>query len=354
MLVLFNRPALVRKLVGVLRLVRPARILAVADGPRSTHPGDHETCAAARRELEGIDWPCLIEREFSPSNLGCDRRMVSGLDWAFSRVDRAIILEDDVLPDPSFFPWTAAMLDRFSGDPGVAMISGWNPLGYWGVGHCDHLRARSGGIWGWATTTRGWYRTNSLELGGDPAKAIIDAARPGADPLLAEHYGFALRSYRNGEIAPWDVLFALRNFLLGSAAIVPPVNLVRNTGIGPDATRTWYADDFRALIPVGTAAAAESSGALEFDGRFDRAALLVQLMARCIDPPMARRLAGLLRRGTKIPFDDAIRHHLAPFAVPDESLGILEHLAAQGVASPQFDRLLQAIRDAAPTDPWNP
>src|SRR5690348_12863814 len=105
--VLFNRAERVRELVTALRPVRPARLFAIADGPRPAHDGDRDTCAAARAALDAIDWPCTIERNFADSNLGLDARVVTGLDWAFARTDRAVILEDDVLPHPSFLPWAA-------------------------------------------------------------------------------------------------------------------------------------------------------------------------------------------------------------------------------------------------------
>ncbi len=83
----------------------------------------------------------------------------------------------------------------------------------------------------------------------------------------------------------------------------------------------------------------------DVDSAFDRAALLVQLLSRCVDPPMARRLSRLVGRGAQVPLDSAARHHLAPFAVPAESLAMLNHLAGQGVTSPLFDRLLRTMRE---------
>ena len=352
--VLFNRSARIRELIGVLRRIRPARILAIADGPRESPAGDRAACASARAVLDTIDWPCVIEREFASTNLGCDRRVASGLDWAFSRVDRAIVLEDDILPDQSFFPWAAAMLDRFGNDPGVAMISGRNPLGCWGDGLQDHVRTRRGSNWGWATTARAWQRTNACNLAGDPADADHDASRPGADPLLATRFGLMLRSYRNGTLTAWDTTFELQNFMLGGAAMVSPVNLVQHNGIGPDATHPRFADDFGALIPVGTAPAPVASGESSFNAAFDRAALLVELLSGCIDPPMAHRLAVRLSLGTTLTLDDATRHHLAPFAVPGESLGLLEHLGAQGVASPHFECLLRTLRQDTPAKREHP
>jgi hypothetical protein len=227
----------------------------------------------------------------------------------------------------------------------VAMISGRNHLGRWGQGRGDHVRARWFSVWGWAGTARAWNRFNTVDLGGDAARAPDDVARAGVDPLLLKWEGLMLEAYRTGELTSWDLIYGLRTLLLDGVVIVPAVNLTKNTGVGPDATKTRFADDFTALIPVGTAPAPALCGQSVCDDGFDRAVLLVELMSRCADPVMALKIAKRLGR---IPMDERNKVHLAPFAVPAESLGLLEDLAAQGVSSPHFDRLLDTLRAAAP------
>jgi hypothetical protein len=80
-------------------------LLLIADGPRQDWEGEAETCRQVREIVARVDWPCEVFQNFSERNLGCQERMISGLDWVFSLVDEAIILEDDCLPDPSFFPF---------------------------------------------------------------------------------------------------------------------------------------------------------------------------------------------------------------------------------------------------------
>jgi len=353
--ILFSRPHRIRELVGVLREIRPARILAIADGPRATHPTDPEACSLARAALDGIDWPCSIEREFAEANLGCDHRIVSGLDWAFSRVDRAIVLEDDILPHPSFLPWAAAMLDRFGTDPSVGIISGRNPLGSWGDATQDHIRAPYGSIWGWAATARAWRHIQACDLAGDPSNAEADLRRSGLDPLLQAHWTVALQMFRRGELTAWDVLFSLRAGMLGLLSVHSPVNLTRNTGIGPEATRTLYEDDFSALLRAREARALQTPATVHPpDPAFANAALTVHLLARCRNPTMAARLARMIQRGTPVPLDAGTRHHLTPFLHVVESLGLLEHLAGQGMTSPTFDSLLRAMRHLAASNQPNP
>src|SRR5947209_1043797 len=95
-LFLFNRPQLTAGVFGEIARQRPRRLFLVADGPR--HDADRPLCDAARAVVATIDWPCDIYSHFSDVNLGCRRRMSSGIDFVFDHVDEAILLEDDCLP----------------------------------------------------------------------------------------------------------------------------------------------------------------------------------------------------------------------------------------------------------------
>lgn len=346
--ILFNRPERVRELVSVLRQVRPRHVLAIADGPRSGHPSDADACRQAREALDAIDWPCRIEREFSASNLGCDRRVTSGLSWALGRVDRSIIVEDDVLPSVDFFAWTERMLEAHADDERAAMVSGHNSLAVWGSEDCDHLRTCRGSIWGWGTWSRAWQRVRAVDLSGDPSGSAGDIARAVSEPLVAEHMAVYLEAWRTGQLSAWDIVWALQRVLAGMCAIVSPVNLVRNTGVGAGATRTQVTDDFGAAVPMRPARLltaprpASSSDA----ATLDRASVLVELMGRCLDPAMAARLSRSVASGAGLPLEPRMRHHLRPFVHAAESLAALEHLVAAGTSSPRIDELCSVLRDA--------
>ncbi|MBA2623576.1 MAG: glycosyltransferase family 2 protein, partial [Chthoniobacterales bacterium] len=98
----------------------------IADGPRAEHVGESESCTAARNVTEAIDWKCDVQRRYLSENLGCRRSVTEGLDWVFSHVEDAIVLEDDCLPDPSFFRFSTELLERYRGDNRIGMISGGN------------------------------------------------------------------------------------------------------------------------------------------------------------------------------------------------------------------------------------
>lgn len=102
---IFNRPDTTQRVFDAIRQARPPKLLVVADGPRGDRPEEAEKCAATRKIIETVDWDCEVLKNYSDINLGCKNRVSSGLNWVFEQVDSAIILEDDCLPDPSFFPF---------------------------------------------------------------------------------------------------------------------------------------------------------------------------------------------------------------------------------------------------------
>lgn len=148
---IFNRPDTTRRVFAEIAKARPPKLLVVADGPRADHPDDVEKCAAVRAIIDGIDWDCKVLTNYSDINLGCKRRVSSGLDWVFDTVEEAIILEDDCLPHPAFFRFCEEMLNKYRDDKRIAMISGDNFQFGRKRTEYSYYFSRYPHIWGWAS-----------------------------------------------------------------------------------------------------------------------------------------------------------------------------------------------------------
>ncbi len=107
--IIFNRPDLTEKVFKQIAKVQPNKLFVIADGAR--FPEEKEKCDRARQMREKVNWNCEVKTNFSDINLGCQKRVSSGLDWGFSQVEEAIILEDDCLPTESFFYFCHELLE---------------------------------------------------------------------------------------------------------------------------------------------------------------------------------------------------------------------------------------------------
>src|ERR1051326_1472439 len=92
---IFNRPNHTRRVFAEIAKAKPPKLFIIADGPRVAVAGEAERCAAARAVVERIDWDCEVKGNYSDENLGCKKRVASGLTWIFDQVEEAIVLEDD-------------------------------------------------------------------------------------------------------------------------------------------------------------------------------------------------------------------------------------------------------------------
>lgn len=247
--ILFNRPDLTAQVFTAIRAAKPARLLAIADGARASVAGEAERCQAARAVLSAIDWPCQIQTNFSDINLGCRRRVATGLDWVFNQCEQAIILEDDCLPDPTFFRFADELLNRYRDDERIMMISGLNVAGQWKPDRQSYHFCYNGGIWGWASWRRAWKQYDvDMKAWNDPQvrERIRDVL---ADDAQFEHRRQIFDSTAAGEIDTWDYQWAFARLRNSGLSVIPATNLVRNIGFRGDATHTVTANEYYDTLP---------------------------------------------------------------------------------------------------------
>jgi len=244
---IFNRPVLTKQVFAEIRRAQPAKLLVVADGPR--FPKEREKCAAARGIIEhGVDWDCSVLVNYSEVNLGCKRRVSSGLDWAFEQCEEAIILEDDCVPHPTFFRYCAELLERYRDDNRIAYIAGENSFFGYRRYQYSYYFSHYSGIWGWATWQRFWkYNDVEIKLWPELKKKgwLDDMFRQKKEALFGQDAWD-----RMDEIDSWDYQLLFTQLVQGACSISSNVNLVSNIGFGPDATHTKSPNSIRANMPT--------------------------------------------------------------------------------------------------------
>jgi hypothetical protein len=242
--VIFNRPDSTRLVFAEIARAKPSKLFVVSDGPRAGRAADIERIAEARAIARQVTWECQVYTDFADVNLGAGRRIASGLDWVFSQVEEAIILEDDCLPDGSFFQFCQELLDLYRYDQRISMVSGDNFQ--FGRRRSDdsYYFSKYGHIWGWATWRDRWVGKYDFEMAKWPA--VRDANRIAdlvGNKREAPYWKKIFeRSYR-GEFNAWDYQWVFTNWLEGRVSVVPSENLISNIGFNKEATHTKGASD---------------------------------------------------------------------------------------------------------------
>ncbi|MEA2631935.1 MAG: hypothetical protein QOE66_2154 [Chloroflexota bacterium] len=247
----FNRPDTTARVFEAIRVARPGQLFVAADGPRDGRETDPERCEQARAIATAVDWPCVVTTLFRERNLGCKRAVSSAIDWFFEQVPQGLILEDDCVPDPTFFVYATELLARYRDDPRVVMVSGdnfisatWRPAASYYFSALTH-------IWGWGSWRRAWthYDVEMADWVKQRDEGLLERVFPGA-PGSQRYWTAIFDRVARGEIDTWDYQWLYATFKRDGVSCMPAVNLISNIGFGADATHTHNAEAKLANLPI--------------------------------------------------------------------------------------------------------
>ena len=234
-LFLFNRPAETKKLFEVIRALQPTRLFIVADGPRESNSEDQQLCNLVRSLVSTIDWPCEIDRRFADKNIGCRHSIPDGLNWVFEQVEECIILEDDCIPDLSFFAFCRSLLDYYRNDTTIMTIGGHRFDGPDCTGGPGYFFSKYPSTWGWATWKRAWQKYD-VHMSAWPALRDTNWLHSILDSKDAVAYWKRTYDQMYHGLDTWDYALTFACWLHQGLSIRPMINMITNIGFGANAT----------------------------------------------------------------------------------------------------------------------
>lgn len=234
-LFIYKRAQNLAAIVAVLRRLKITTIYIVADGP--VNPDEVPVVVSTRGELELlIDWPCKVYKNYAKENLGLKERFRTGINWVFRTTDKAIFIEDDCLPDPTFFRFCDELLEKYKDDDRIFSISGNNFQFGKECTRDSYYFSRYPHIWGWATWKRAWdhYDADISDWSERGETSWLLDVTGGL--LISKFWKYIFDRLFSGQINTWDYQLTYASFKNNGLNIIPGQNLVTNVGYGQDST----------------------------------------------------------------------------------------------------------------------
>ena len=248
LLIIYKRPELTRRALALIAAAKPSRLFVAADGPRNEAEAD--ACRAARLAVTEFEGDCELVTDFAEGNLGCGIRVHTAITWAFTMTEELVILEDDCVPNASFFRFCDELLEKYRHDERVMHVSGDNFVGP-PQGPYSYYFSKYTHAWGWATWKRAWEhfdwtmaRWPELRNAG-----LVEQWCP--DTYEQRYWTEIFDKMHGGAPDVWDYMWMFACWSQAGLTILPSVNLVRNEGWGPDATHTYEAIDMPLTSELG-------------------------------------------------------------------------------------------------------
>jgi hypothetical protein len=248
----FNRPLEIQAVFAQIATLKPARLFLVADGPRLGYPSDEVLCHQVRTIISNVTWECQIFKLFFDTNQGCRQAIIQGLNWVFENETKAIILEDDCIPDPSFFSFCQELLDYYQDNDRIMSIGGYRYLPDEIQSTESYCFSKYTQSWGWATWRRAWDLMDSELMTWEDISQSTWLEAYLANPKYLAYWKYIFNKMRRGMNA-WDYAWAYSCWRNNGLTIHPKVNLITPIGFGNNATHNTdksHPASFRKAISI--------------------------------------------------------------------------------------------------------
>lgn len=233
----FNRPDELKKLMNVIKKARPKTLYLFSDGPKNEK--DKKLVEKSRLIACDINWKCKVKKKFLKKNLGAPKAGYLSINWFFSSIKQGIVLEDDNIPNVSFFKFCDELLKLYKNDERIGFINGNNfQNGKW-RGDASYYFSKYSHSWGWAAWQKSfsdwklipkkkWSKTESL----NSYDHFYD------NKIEKKYWKKIFNNLISGEKVHWDYSLLLYFWKKKLLTVTPNVNLVSNIGFGKNASNT--------------------------------------------------------------------------------------------------------------------
>lgn len=236
LIIAYNRPDTTKKLFKIIKQIKPQNLFVSIDAPKNCI--DIHKCNQVKQIFQKIDWECNFYKKYNKQNKGCTKNIISSIDWFFKHVKDGIILEDDCIPNITFFRFCQELLDKYRLNRNIFMISGTSFITKHDRSY-SYRFTRLVTIWGWATWKRAWNkRLKSLstwpKYNKNEIMKFYQSESKTQIKLIEEQYS-------KPSTLKWGTLWRFSCLFHKAINIAPNKNLIRNLGFGrKDATTTNF------------------------------------------------------------------------------------------------------------------
>lgn len=235
-LFLFKRKETVIRILDVIRRINPGKLYLLSDGGRND-----EELIRVKECREAVDkyladWDCKIIRRYYSVNKGVYVNIGEGAKWIFSKEKEAIFLEDDNLPDVTFFEYCRRLLDKYRFHDKILWICGTNYLKEYDSVY-SYMFTQALLPCGWASWSNKFLKYYDGNLETINSIYDIDALKRKYKnkALFKQQAASIYREYRKKkegkQFNSWDfqMVYSLKYYNL--MGISPKYNLIRNIGV---------------------------------------------------------------------------------------------------------------------------
>jgi len=227
--IIYKRKETTKKVFDKIRETKPKKLYVAANAPQPDNKAEELKVKQTREVIENVDWDCEVIKLYRTRHLNSHTSEIGAFNWFFEHETEGIILEDDCVPDNSFFRFCDELLEKYRDDTRIGTISGTNSQ--FGNNRTDYSYyfSKFGHSWGWATWKNVWDKFQNTMIQWPQIKKLNLLQDINSNKLFVNNWTKKFDSQYSNP-SSWDTQFVLTLFLNNYLNIIPAYNLVKNIG----------------------------------------------------------------------------------------------------------------------------
>lgn len=244
LLIAWKRPSKVQRVIRSIKEYKPTDIYVFCDGFQKENDLVNQKILDTRKTIDlEINWECKINKKYLPTNNGCKVAVSTAINWFFLNVEEGIILEDDCLPDISFYYFCEKLLKKYKNKKRIFTISGNNFQDGIVRGNGSYYFSIYTHIWGWATWKDRWklYDIDIKKyLEFEKNKNLNKFFEIKKEQIYWKKIFHTL--FHKKRPNTWDYQLFFASLFNNKLNIIPNTSLVENIGFDSDSTHNFFED----------------------------------------------------------------------------------------------------------------
>jgi hypothetical protein len=247
LLMVYIKPETTIKIIERLQDIEPKKIYISINIPTKENEKEIIKNKKVVNILKKINWKCKIKYKKRKKHVDAFTSYKEAIEWFFKNEKEGIILEDDTLPNVSFFKFCSKMLKKYRHNKKISQICGSSFKNFKKTDDF-YFFSNYNLCWGYATWRRSILDFDEKMLSWNKLKKENYLYEIVNDKKFVFYWTSIFEQQFKKKFRAWDYLWLYSNWKKKKVSIIPKKHLVKNIGFVKDATHTkikykdWYND----------------------------------------------------------------------------------------------------------------
>lgn len=229
----FARPNYARQTFNAIKAAKPKNFYFYSNHARADNPDEIIRNNECRLLAEEVDWDCNFHKFFREDTLNVYDSIHKAIDWVFEKEDKAIIIEEDIVPSLAFFDFEEKMLNKYENDHRIWTVCGTNYFENYNPHKHDYIFTHYFSQHGWGTWKNRWNKIDwsDIDIKKVIQEGVIDSIYSNKKQRkFNRKYWIKISNFLN-KTKCWDGMFEFNILKQGGVAIVSSRHLVQDIGV---------------------------------------------------------------------------------------------------------------------------